>query len=118
MAVTSNRSVTITLSGDKNYVQTFIAAANNFASGADQLVNLVLGANTITVPLGGSTVPTSVVIIPPSGNVNLITLKGVTGDTGVALHKTDPTQIAIDSSMTTFVLNAAAAITGVRIFWT
>jgi hypothetical protein len=47
----------------------------------------------------------------------LITLKGVTGDTGVPLHLTDYTMIAVDTSITSFCLTAAATITGVRLIW-
>jgi hypothetical protein len=65
------------------------------------------GANTITVPTGA----TAVVIQPPSGNTILVTFKGVTGDTGVPLHKTQPTVIALDSTATSFVLTAASGFT-------
>ena len=47
-----------------------------------------------------------------------ITLKGVSGDTGVALHLTDPSTIALASSVTSFVLTTGGAITGVRLIWT
>lgn len=54
----------------------------------------------------------------PSANATLIKLKGIGGDTAVALHKTDPDTISLDSTQTTFILNAAAQIVGVRLFWT
>jgi hypothetical protein len=41
------------------------------------------GANTIAVPTGAS----GFVFTPPSTNTNDITLKGVTGDTGLSLPK-------------------------------
>lgn len=47
----------------------------------------------ITVPAG----TTAILIIPPSTNVGAITLKGVTGDTGIALHKTLPTVLAVST---------------------
>ena len=118
MSTTSTRSITIGLSGDVVASESFAAAANAASPGGlAPPITLASGANTITVPTGGTT-PTAVTIIPPAGNTNLITLKGVTGDTGVALHKTDPTCVALDPSQATFVLTAGAQITGVRLVWT
>lgn len=94
------------------------AAPNPSAVRPEDLVTLVAGANTITVPTGGSTQPTAVTIVPPAGNTVSLTLKGVTGDTGVSLHLTDPTILAIASSQTTFVLTAGAGgITGLKLYW-
>lgn len=116
MATTSARSMTITFTGDVTQTQPVSAANNTSSPGQVELKTLSSGANTITVPTSG-TVPTAVTLIPPTGNTNLITLKGISGDTGVALHKTDPTTIALDSTVSTFVLNAAATVTGLRLIW-
>lgn len=117
MAVTAVRRIAIELSGDVDAAHTY-SAANNIASpGQIDIVTLASGANTITPPTGGST-PVACTIIPPSGNLNTITLKGLTGDTGVVLHKTDPSVIALNSPTNTFVLTASAIITGVRLVWT
>lgn len=117
MAASSTRTITVVYAGAVVGTQP-IAAASNAASPAQvDLVNLSAGANTITVPTGGATA-VGVTIVPPAGNTSLITLKGIAGDTGVPLHKTDPTSIALDATCATFVLNAAAPITGVRFFWT
>ena len=117
MSTASTRTITVGFSGDVAAVEPFSAAVNSSSPGGlSAPVTLANGANTITVPTGGTT-PTAVTIIPPAGNVNLITLKGVSGDTGVKLHLTDPTSIALDSSVATFVLNAAAQIVGVRLVW-
>ena len=71
-------------------------------------IPLSSGANTIAVPSGA----TCVIVQPPLSNTVLITLKGITGDTGVALHKTLATgPINLDSTQTSFVLTAASAIT-------
>jgi hypothetical protein len=78
---------------------------------------LASGANTITPPAGST--PVSVTIVPPAGNVITITLKGVTGDTGILLHPTDPTTIALGSPTATFVLTAGSLFaSGVRFYWT
>lgn len=116
MSTTANRSITIVQTGDVTSTENLSAAANAAASGSVTMHTLSSGANTITAPTGGSTLSCAT-IVPPSGNTQTLTLKGVTGDTGVLLHKTDPTSLALDSTVTTFVLTAGGTITGLRIFW-
>lgn len=116
MAVTATRQILIVFTGDVTGTETIAAASNASSAGSVQIVTLASGLNTITIPTGG-TVPTAVTILPPSGNTTSITLKGVTGDTGIALHLTDPTSLALASSVTTFVLTAGASITGVRLYY-
>lgn len=114
MAITSTRTINITYSGQGLNANNSFAAADNASSPAQQTyTNLSSGANTITVPTGA----TACTIIPPAGNTTSITLKGVSGDTGFRLHNTDPTTVALDSSVTTFVLTAAAGINGVILAW-
>lgn len=116
MAVTAARTTTITYSGDVVGTEIISAASNTSSAGSVEIKTLASGANTITVPTGGS-VPTAVTLVPPSSNTESITLKGVSGDTGIALHETDPTTLALDSSVTSFVLTAGGTITGLRLFW-
>ena len=116
MATTATRSVTTVYSGDVVGTQTHDAADNVLSPGMIELKTLASGANTITVPTGGST-PKAVTIVPPSGNTVVLTLKGVTGDTGVPLHLTDPTSIGLGSAVTTFVINAASSCVGVQFIW-
>lgn len=116
MAVTSSRSIQVVFSQDVVATNTFSAANNTSSPGAVEIKTLAAGANTITPPAGGTTAK-ACTIIPPAGNTQSITLKGVTGDTGVALHKTDPSSIGLDSSSATFVLTAGAEIAGVRLVW-
>lgn len=112
----ATRKVVIVYSGDVDGEQV-IAAADNVSSPAMvELKTLASGANTITVPTAG-TVPTAVTIVPPTDNATALTLKGVTGDTGVRIHDTDPTTIALDDSVATFCLTAADIVTGVRLYW-
>ena len=117
MSSISNRTINFTFTGD-HVASPVIAAAQNAASpaGIQAPVTLASGANTITVPTGGAT-PTCVTIIKPAGNAATLTLKGVTGDTGVALHPTDPDCISLGSAVTTFVLTAGAQIIGVTLIW-
>ena len=116
MAVTSNRSETLTFTGDVTGTETISAAQNAASPGSVTLHTLASGANTITLPTGGSTV-TAGTIYPPAGNTQTLILKGVTGDTGVGLHLTDPTTIAFASTVTTFCLTAGGTVTGLRIYW-
>lgn len=52
----------------------------------------------VTFPaLIGSAVVKGVIIKPPSTNTGAITLKGVTGDTGIPIHKTEATMIRFAS---------------------
>lgn len=116
MAVTATRVTTITYSGDVVGTESLSAASNTASPGSVEIKTLSSGANTITVPTGGATV-VACTIVPPAANTTSITVKGVTGDTGVRIHNTDPTSLSIDSSVTSFVLTAGAGITGVRLFW-
>lgn len=112
MAITSSRVVTIQFSGD--YDAAIEYEASNAASPGDiDIVTLSAGNNTISVPSGA----TGVTIRPPSANTQIITLKGVGGDTGVALHLTDSTSVGLGSAVTTFVLNVVAQLAGVRLIW-
>jgi hypothetical protein len=116
MATAATWTATLTFSGDDPGTKTHAAASNATSPASDQLVNLVTGANTYAAPTAAT--PTRLTIIPPSGNTVLITLKGVAGDTGVPLHKTDPTSVGVDSTAASVVLNAAApGVNGVRLIW-
>lgn len=113
---TATRKVTIVYSGPVDGTQEINAADNTSSPASVELKTLSSGANTITVPTAGM-VPTAVTIVPPSDNTASITFKGVTGDTGVRLHDTDPTTIALDSSVASFCLTAGSTITGLRLYW-
>ena len=118
MAVTSNRSVSIALTSGVTAGQTLTAAENTSSPGSVTVQDLASGFNTITVPVATGVTVVSVTIVPPAANSTSITLKGVTGDTGIRIHNTDPTTIAIHSTVTSIGLTAGAAISGVRFFWT
>lgn len=117
MAVTAARKNTITYTGDVTGTEVVEAANNEASPGSVTVQALASGFNTITLPASTGVTVTGVVIKPPTGNTTTITLKGITGDTGVALHPTDPTTLAFASSVTTFGLTAGAAIQGVRFYW-
>lgn len=101
MAVTSKRTVTLVMTGDVEYSQEFDALPSSVGSGQNQSITLSSGNNTITVPSGA----VAVTIIPPAGNANALVLKGVNGDTGIAISKVDPCSISL-LSVSSFVINA------------
>ena len=118
MSVTSSRTVQVQFSGDITTEVIQSALDNKFSPAQIDIVSLILGANTITAPVVSGVVITGLMIIPPAGNTSLIILKGVTGDTGIPLHLIDPTSLALDTTFVSLVLNAAAAIVGIRLIWT
>lgn len=78
-------------------------------TGVDQTTTQSFTAATfaaITVPANS----TAMLIIPPAANVGAITLKGVTGDTGVLIHKTLPTCIALGTTPSVGLLCANTTI--------
>jgi len=82
----------------------------NASIGAVTDIVLASGANTITVPAGS----TAMVIVPPTTNTQTLTLKGVTGDTGVPLSPTQPSVISFPASApSTVVLTAGALFSGI-----
>lgn len=116
MAVSAERLSIILFTGDVAATLEYDAAVNAASPGQIDIITLASGANTITPPTGGST-PVAVTIVPPSSNTVLITLKGISGDTGVELHLTDPCTISLNSTTNTFVLTAASQLAGVRLIW-
>lgn len=113
----AQRKITLTYAGAVVGVEDINAAINLVSPAQSQLITLAIGDNVITVPGGGS-VPVACTIVKPAANATALKLKGVGGDTGVRLHNTDPDTISIDPATTTFILNAAAQVVGVRLFWT
>ena len=119
MAVQSGRIITVTYTGDLNGSFMFPAANNALAPGDIDIFTLPTGSTVIPFPTGGTTC-SGATIIPPAGNTNSITLKGTTTDTGVQIHKTDPSSIALDTTATTqtsIVLTVSSTVTGLRVVW-
>ena len=79
-----------------------------------QTINLSSGANTIMVPaLAGG-----VVIQLPSSNTQTVTLKGVSGDTGIALSTKGITALTFATSPpASFIITTNGTITGVIFYW-
>lgn len=111
MSITSDSRVINIFTGDLGMQSIQSALENANSPGSIQDISLALGANTITPPANS----TGATIVFPAANTVLVTLKGVTGDTGIVLHPTDPTRIGLNST-TAFVLTAATSV-AIRIIW-
>ena len=120
MSVTSTRQITLTQIGDNlNNSISVSAASNGSAPGDIDVFGLSAGDNTLTLPTGGTT-PSGATLIPPAGNTQTLTLKGVGGDTGIRLSKVDPTSISFDSAAlpANIIVNAGGTVNGFRVVWT
>jgi hypothetical protein len=116
MSTACTRTTTLTYTGDLTATQTVAALQNPASPGVIELRNLAVGSTTISVPTGGATT-VGCTIQPPPGNTNAIILKALPGDTGLYLHVTDPTTLALAPAQTSFVLEVTTAIPGMRFFW-
>jgi hypothetical protein len=113
MAASASLAVAGTITGLPSGTATIaLTLANATASGQELFTTLASGANSITVPSGTKWV----IIVPPAGNSTTLTFKGVTGDTGVVLHPTEPAIISLASSVSTFCLTASALMTSPTLF--
>jgi hypothetical protein len=102
MAVTATYQVTGTKTGDANQSVTLgpLTLTNTDAPVSGPTTQSFAAATfaAVTFPaLVGSSVIKGVWICPPSANTGAITLKGVTGDTGIPIHKTEPTFLRLAS---------------------
>lgn len=114
MPANGSYAIGIEFTGGVTYKQEFKSAENSQSPAVNDIIDLLSGANTITKPTNA----VSCTIIPPNNNTTALTLKGVAGDTGVLLHPTNPTLVTLSTSVTSFVINAGAALAGVRFIWT
>lgn len=114
MAATASLSFTgsITSLADGNRVVGPFTVSSAAANGVVQQTVLQSGANTITVP--SSPAPNGVIIILPSTNTAVVTVKGVTGDTGIAIGKTTWMYLPFDPTAVpaSFCLTSASTQTG------
>jgi hypothetical protein len=79
--------------------------------GADQM-SLSSGANTITCPTGA----VGFTIIPPSGGSTSLTLKGVSGDTGISLSPSLPSHITVGTLPANIVITTGGTVS-ITIVW-
>ena len=118
MPLTAVTTTKVIYSGGDLTDGTGVSSSNtnsNAPAAGEAYLSLASGANTVTFPTGFTL--NGVDIIPPSGNTTALTLKGIAGDTGIRLHNTVTTRVAIDSSVLSIVLNAASAMTVRLAYW-
>jgi hypothetical protein len=117
MSVTSSRIIGITFQGDIDSPNLAFNAAENASSpGQIAPVALTTGNNVISVPTGSK----AVTIIPPVANAAQLIVKGTNADTGISLHLTDPSSIAIATAQTDIVVYTAVTtgLPTVRVIFT
>jgi len=118
MSNTSSRTVQVQFSGNISTDVIQSALDNNVSPAVLEIVTLISGNNAITPPIVSGVVVTGLTIIPPAGNLVIITLKGINGDTGIPLHLTDPCSLSLDPSFTGLVLSAGGAnVIGIQLIW-
>lgn len=109
-SITISGSVKDTPTGSKTIGP--ITLSSTDANSQIQQIVLQSGANTITIPT--TPAPSGCIIKLPSDNTAVTTLKGVSGDTGIAIGKVTTTVLHWDSAAVpaSFVLNSASTQTG------
>ena len=118
MAVQSSRQSIIVFTGDVTGTEIAQAAVNQLSPGASQVIALVTGPNTITVPAVALVyVPTAVTIQPDPLNTSVLALKGVSADTGIPIHPTDQMTLSLASTTTSFVILVASGPVNIRFTW-
>lgn len=117
MSGTAQVAVTATLTSGTTSQKQYGPVTFTNTSANEQTVSVAVGTNTtITVPTTPSQA-TGVIIIPPTTNTNTLTLKGVAGDTGIAISPTAPTFIPFATAPpVSFVLNASSS-TNILFWW-
>ena len=109
-SITISGSISNTPTGSRNIgpITLTSAAANGYV----QQIVLQAGANTITIPTLPA--PSGCIITLPATNTSVTTLKGVTGDTGIAIGKTTSLVLNWDATAlpASFVLTSVSTQTG------
>lgn len=115
MSIAANRTEVVRFTGDQNSNVVLDGLINATSPAMQDIFGLSAGDNQISIPL----LTKVMVIIPPVGNAQTITFKGVPGDTGVRMSKIDYSIFAFDTvPPANFILNLGAGATvSVRIIW-
>lgn len=79
---------------------------------ATNTYSAINGFQALTVPTG----TTAVLIIPVAGNTQTLTLKGVTGDTGIAIDKLNPTVVSLGVGASNIGITTGGS-TGFTVVW-
>lgn len=112
MSKTSTSTISVTVLGDGTSLTDSDTVVDATSAVAPTSASLSAGANTISVPSGVN----GVKIKPLPSNVVTLTLKGVTGDTGVPISPSQPSYLALPTGASTFVITAGGSAT-VLLVW-
>lgn len=120
MAASATVTISIAVTGLPAGSEAIAPAAITSATAVGQIQTVNLTSSTffaLTVP-SIPNAPTGVLIIPPSGNAVTLTLKGVTGDTGIALSLTGWNYVSLAGAGGALgILPGAGAVNGVQLVW-
>jgi hypothetical protein len=114
MANAANLELIITMTGMASGGTKIDDTVVTSALALKDIISLSTGFNAVSVPPGA----THMTIYPPAANTNSLTLKGITGDTGIALSKTTLTCLSLDTGVTTVGLTTSPAGFTVEVTWT
>lgn len=113
MSKTATTSQVVTISGDGMVYTDGPDIVTNAAAFMPSTKDLVNGPTTVAIPVGAL----SVKIKPPSNNIFGLTLKGISGDTGLPISKVAPTTWVFDvTPPANFVIAATGSVT-VGLIW-
>jgi hypothetical protein len=114
VAKTVTTLIQVSMSGDGfAAAPLFSQSSQNLAGSPPTSVALINGNTTVNVPAAAQ----GFTIVPPPGSTVAKTLKGIAGDTGVPIHNTLPTSVALTpGALASFVIGANGAET-VEVIW-
>lgn len=101
-------------SGGTVAVGPFTITPNATGNFEELSVTLQSGSNTITIP----TWAVGMIVVPPSGNTQTLTLKGISGDVGIVVSKTAALLVGFDTTPpASFSIAAGGAVTNPMTVW-
>lgn len=118
MSITANVTNHFVFSGDQSTELIYNSGGLEDSPCLQGLTTLAIGNNSISVPDVTDFTVHGLAIVPPESNVVEITLKGVNGDTGIALSESKVSVLNFGATPpATIVLNVAAELVGLRLVW-
>lgn len=104
---TASSTVSVTVTGDGLNLTESDTNTNSASATAPTSATLANGFNTVSVPAG----VIGVLIKPPPTSAIALTLKGITGDTGVPISPSTPTYLALPAGTGSFGVTANGVVT-------
>ena len=107
MSKQAQATISVNVTGDGLNFTDADTPTNASAGVAPTSATLAAGFNTIPVPTG----VTGVKIKPPPSSAVALTLKGITGDTGIPIAPAAPSYLSLPTGTTAFGITAGGAVT-------